>query len=150
MTIIRPIVQHDVAQVSRLAHDMHAESKYARIPIDADCVDALAQSAISGYVTCFVAVTHDAEVVGFIVVEKGQYFFSKQSHATDLALYVKPKWRGTPAPLRLIKAAEAWATLVGCTAMTLGVSAPDDTSKVQHLYERLGYTPWGVVVRKDL
>lgn len=77
-------------------------------------------------------------------------WYSPDIRACELLLYVLPEKRKTSAALRLIKAWESLARGRGAKAMSVGSSTGYRTETVMKLYERQGYAPSGVSMRKDL
>lgn len=91
-----------------------------------------------------------AELVGMMIVMAAERYFGSDRYVTDLAVYVKPDHRGSMAFPRLIRAAENWARERGITDCTFGVSTEVHPEQTKALYERLGYSPSGFIVRKTL
>ncbi len=134
--------------ICSLVQRMHAESKYADIKYDQFKVQRLVNAMMHDQGSVILIATDLAdEVVGFLALEQSQYLFNFDHFVTDLGFYVLPNYRTTTVPYRLIKAGEAWAAERG-DALVLGVSAPEDTSKTAAMYGKLGYKPWGTVMRK--
>jgi aminoglycoside 6'-N-acetyltransferase len=65
-----------------------------------------------------------------------------------LSIVVAPEWRGHGVGTELMAAAEAWARTAGAERMTLGMDAANTGAR--RLYERLGYTVWGLELDKPI
>jgi len=82
------------------------------------------------------------ELVGLVGLHRGTAH--KAAHKANLwGLYVSGAWRGRGLGARLVQAAVTHArTLPGVSTVRLGVS--ESAVDARRLYERCGFTPWGV------
>ena len=137
------------AAVCELIKDMHADSQYASIKYDPYKVQRLVNTVIHNQGSVIlIGLDVAGDVVGFLALEQAQYMFNFDNYATDLGFYVKPQFRMTTIPYRLLTAGEEWSKQHG-GALVLGVTAPDDCTKTSNMYSKLGYKPWGAIVRKE-
>jgi GNAT superfamily N-acetyltransferase len=138
------------AAVCELIKDMHADSQYASIKYDPYKVQRLVNTVINNQDSVIlIGLDVAGDVVGFLALEQAQYMFNFENYVTDLGFYVKPQYRMTTIPYRLLTAGEQWSKQHG-SALVLGVTAPADCTKTINMYSKLGYKPWGAVVRKEL
>lgn len=124
-----------------MARDMHAESpRYRDLGFSAEKVNALALVLIRmpGQGGVLVAEA-DGKIVGMFAFHVGQHFFSDDTYASDVVMYLRPEHRGGSLFPRLVKAFEAWADEYGVKEKLLGVSAEIDSQRVVAVLERLGY-----------
>ncbi len=92
------------------------------------------------------------EVVGLIagVVTIGEHIFSEDKTAVELVWYVTPDHRSSSGSLRLIKAYEKWAKLVGCTQSTMSNLVNPSMDRLTKIYNKLGYTLTEQTFTKEL
>ena len=149
MSMIAQADHTHMAAVCNLVKEMHADSQYSTVPYDSNKVARLVNSVVHGSDSViFLGLDVAGDVIGFLALEQAQYMFNFDNFVTDLGFYVKPQYRMTTIPYRLLTAGEEWARQHG-GALVLGVTAPQDSSKTINMYSKLGYKPWGAVVRKE-
>ncbi len=148
--IIRQYKSTDLSQCISIGKELHAESQYSTIQYSPQRVtDELAKlDGINSEL--FLAEDMNNEIVGFIYLCSSKCFFADVRIATDLGLYVKPWYRRTIVPIKLVLAAETWAKNINAQSLVLGVTAPKDPEKVTRFFEKLSFTRWGLFVRKEL
>jgi N-acetylglutamate synthase-like GNAT family acetyltransferase len=141
--LIRPAKQTDVDTITVLANKM----------VDNTVFTNISKSRIEKILSVPTAVgfvAEDKEIVGFICGAFHQQFFTQQKFASDMALYVEPKYRGGSAAFRLVKAFENWAKEKGASHIWLGQSVGQNIDATTKFYERLGYDMVGVNTVKHL
>ena len=139
--------------MQHLARSMMLEGKYASQRCDDDRIaEMVCEYVDDDYNTraCFLAVTSDNEIVGFFAAELVLYPFRRGLCLQDVALYVLPAFRGSTAAVRLIARMQEWAEAHGADEIAVCISAPHDTTLAESVYERLGFTKWGTLMRKEL
>ncbi len=85
-------------------------------------------------------------VVGGLMAMVTPHWFSPDTVACDLALFMLPEHRGTLAPVRLINAYAAWGHDIKAVKVQLGVMTGVDPETTIALLERLGWHRAGVVM----
>lgn len=91
-------------------------------------------------------VADESEIVGMIGVYTYTHPYSDELFATELFWWVDPERRG--AGVRLLRAAERWATERGARA--LQVVAPRSNDRLGAIYERLGFTRVETCYQREL
>jgi GNAT superfamily N-acetyltransferase len=143
--MIRRATAADVPRVLEMAARFIAETPYRDL-IGASAThlaDVLENVMADEYGVVLLSGT-DAIVAGMIVVIVRPHPYSGESTAFELVWWVDPESRGDG--IRLLRAAEAWATERGVTRMQM--VAPD--VRVGALYERLGYQAIEVAYQRSL
>ena len=141
MAAIRKASTGDIPAIIEMARDMHAESpRYRDLSFNAEKINSLALALIRvpGAGGVLVAES-ESRLVGMFAFHVGQHFFSDDTFASDVVMYVRPKHRSGSLFPRLVKAFEAWADEYGVKEKLLGVSAEIDSPRVVAVLERLGY-----------
>jgi len=87
----------------------------------------------------YVMSTDQKDPVGLGAFCIGADWFGNAETASDLIVYIDPKYRGGRGFIKLIKAYEEWARSRGAVELVLSVSTGINTQKTGQLYERLGY-----------
>lgn len=142
--------QNDYARIHELAERMHGESKYAHMPFNHDTLHCFLEQIDDVSTTGFVADHKEHGIVGFLCMTTIPYVFTQGAFAHDLALYVMPEHRHTLAFGALVRAGERWAAACGADAVMLGVSGPHNVERATRAYQKMGYAPWGVFLRKEI
>ena len=147
--LVRSANLFDTDQIISLGRAMHQESprfKSNDFSIS-KCHTGLAEVIPAGGV--FVAELGE-EMVGCLVGMLTHHFFGSTLQASDLMLYVKPRWRGSRAAYLLIKTFEAWARASNAKVIQLGISAEIDSAKIRGFYEKMGYRTTGSITVKEI
>lgn len=149
--IVRPYAREDWPAVFRLARMMHDESPaYRVVSFAPEALEQLEQGIFAGQLVCFVAEGSDG-VVGFFLGGLTPYFFSKETFAYDLALYVDPEYRGASgAALRLVVAFREWARLSNARELRIGVTTGITHEKYGSFMQKLGLHPIGEMYAQNL
>jgi hypothetical protein len=79
-------------------------------------------------------------VTGFIIVAITENLCSPSLTACELAWYVKPCSRGGRGGISLLKAAESYAKISGCTKMSMVFMESSMPESVKLIYDKLGYS----------
>ena len=89
-------------------------------------------------------------LVGCLIGMAHYYPYSKTLVAGDYIWYVVPEYRGGMIGVRLMRMFEEWARgvvqLIYCTGATSGINS----ERGALLLQRLGYTPLGMTMQKEL
>jgi len=150
MTIIRKATSNDVTQLRILARAMYDESKYTAVTYDEQRVATLLRTLVNDSDAAVLAAeTPDGQLVGALLLQVMDYWFSKEKFVSDIAFFVLPNWRMSRVAMKLTAAGEAWARTRG-GALVIGITALDNTEVAASMFNKIGYSPWGHVVRKEL
>jgi GNAT superfamily N-acetyltransferase len=141
--LIRPAKQTDIDTITVLANKMIKGTVFTSINKNRIAKILSVPTAVG-----FVA--ESEEIVGFICGVLHQQFFTQQKFASDMALYVEPKYRGGSVAFRLVKAFENWAKENGASHIWLGQSVGQNIDDTAKFYLRLGYSMAGVNTVKHL
>jgi len=127
---------------------MHLESRFCKIPFSEQrVVQLLARPNVFGAISFC-----GNETSVFFVGVVQDMWFSEAKFGFDLALYIKPQFRGrrTRDALRLIREFERFCAEQGCAEVNLGSTAEISTESARRLYTGLGYQECGFISRKVL
>lgn len=145
--MIRPGTLADVPALVELGRLMHAESPRWRVleyvPEKVAEFFAVLVDSPRGFVRL---VEIDGEIVGGIVAAASEHWFSHTLTAFEIVVYVAPPFRGTLAPLRLLKAYRAWGESLGCYPITAGVTTLIKQDPTIRLYELAGMQQVGPIL----
>jgi GNAT superfamily N-acetyltransferase len=147
--MIRPATEADIPDLVELGRHMHAESpEYRGIRYDVDRVAATLQRLLDGGGIIFVHEA-DGEIRGGIAGLLGEFWFSSERYASDLALFLHPEHRHGLIAVKLTLAFHAWAGRLGARRVVMGVTTGVNTEKTGQLYRSLGMVDSGNLFKKD-
>ena len=142
MTLIRRAVPSDIPAILAMAKDMVAESpRYRAMRFNEEKLNSLALALIrlkSVPGGCVVA-EQEGKLVGMLAFHVGSQFFSDDTFASDLAMYIRPEHRKSTIFPRMVIEFERWADEYGVDEKLLGVSAEVDSECTVIVLERMGY-----------
>lgn len=154
MAKVRRATPADVPAMIEMGRALALESpKYRDMDFDAGKLAALGEqlfAAMAADHTCLLVAERASQVVGMMVVVTVERWFGGDRFVSDLTLYVRPEHRGGFAFVRLVMAAEAWATERGVRDAAFGVSTEIHAKRTVRAYRRLGYTLSGYTLTKTL
>lgn len=140
--------REDALQILELGREIHKESRFRDEPYNEQkCWTAL-DGTLRYPDNVFIA--YDDQFRGFILVRMGFEFFNDIKRASDMALYVKPEFRGTSLFVKLIHAAEKWAKENGAFDLTINHNTGIDVEKASSSFTKLGFTEHGRIFSKEL
>jgi GNAT superfamily N-acetyltransferase len=140
----------DLQNTLKLAKMMHEESKYRQIPFDEYATTQFLTTGINHLsVEGFVAEHHEDGLIGFICLESSPYVFANARTAIDIAVYIVPEYRASGAIALLVDKAEQWCKSHFIHSLVFGVTAPENVTRIDRVYKKLGYKSWGTLVRKE-
>jgi len=150
--IIREAITTDFDQIVAMARTMRMESpRFSRVAFAPEKVYELAAGlTTSEDGVVFIAEDDEGVLLGLYAGLLVPYFFSHEYYASDLALYVKPEYRGSTLAVKLVQAFVVWATKKGVREIAPGVSTEVGTETVKMLYEALGFRVGGHLFLKDV
>jgi len=131
---------------------MHNESSFKSIGYDEEKLRDLGTSIINRPDVFFASVAEDENkvILGMFVGVITEYYFSKDTMASDLLFYVDQDKRGALACLKMIKEFELWAKRNNAKEVRPATSTGIEMNRTAKLYSHLGYEPTGHTFRKVL
>lgn len=145
--MIRNATHDDIPRMVELGQQMHAESPNFRgMRFDADKLADAMRCAIDSPAGFARLAERDGMVIGGLVAMAVPHYFSSDSVACDLALFVAPEHRGGMAAARLVAAYRDWGRALGVAKVQLGVMTGVAPEAVEGLCIRLGARRAGVVM----
>ncbi|MDY7579365.1 hypothetical protein RGU70_13685 [Herbaspirillum sp. RTI4] len=138
-------------QVIAGAHQMHADSIYADLPLDEDKV--IRQLAACGNIApdrFFRLAVRKGEVMGGFYGHYSRAFFCDELLAHDMGWWVLRDKRGTAAAVVLLAAFEVWAKERGAKKVMVGQSTAIDIGRTTKLYRHCGFRVIGFNTVKDI
>lgn len=150
MTVRRATEFADAWAIYQLLLKMHAESAYADIPQDEDAALSTIWATIKADdAVALMDEDKDGRLVGVLMgAIQTHWFSSTAKYVVDTGFYVDPARRGGLSGARLIRALDAWAKEQGVTDMMFGVTAGIDNDRAAGLIRALGYSDFGLILRK--
>lgn len=147
--MIREATTNDIAAIIELGKELKSASPYVAV------INPLkARKNLAFFINskrCLVLVAeHQQEIVGFIVGGISDHWFSDEQMVTDVAFYVRPRYR--VYSVGLVKRLREWGMqFPKVREMTLGISTGlDPNERTGRLYEHLGLTRVGGVFTQNL
>lgn len=135
--IVRSAEYSDADEVIGLARKFHSHTNYKHIDFDYDTAKGLFQAAVDQGM-CFVA--DNGQLVGFVLGLGFPSLLNKNVlMGSELAWWVEPEYRGSPAAIRLLKNIEAAAKEKGIQAWSMICLESMNPEIVQDIYLRMGY-----------
>ena len=140
----------DAAEVTEVCKMFHAESWQRFADFDFDRMQQWVTERID---------TDDSEIftawdnnllVGCLVGMAYYFPYSKTLVGGDYIWYVVPEYRGGMIGVRLMKMFEEWARGVGAVNICTGATSGINSERGALLLQRLGYSPVGTSMQKDL
>lgn len=138
----------DAHEILKLGGLIHNESRFKNEPYDMQKCWRVLDATLLYPHRYFVA--YDSEFKGFILINIGTEFFNDVKRATDLALYVKPEFRGTSLFVKLILAAEKWAKENDAVELTIKHNTGIELDKATGSFTKLGFDTAGRIFSKEL
>lgn len=128
-----------------IAKQFHVESRFRDVPFAQDKVTKLLSNPNAFCALYKVADNYVGGMLGLVQ----EHWFTRSLVGFDLGLYILPAYRAkTSAPVRLVRAFEAFCESKGCFEIGLSSSAQIHEKRALRLYESMGYKPSGFVSHK--
>lgn len=147
--MIRDIEERDIAELVQIGHSMAKESDYANDGYDFDKAEDLLEQVVrlpSFYGA--VSVGEAGDIRGMFVAILTEHFFSNNTIATDLFLYVKPDYRGKRDGYQLIMGYLDWCKEVQADTICMGITTGINEEKTSELYKKLGFCYSGSIFKQ--
>lgn len=151
-TLIRYPDNVVLAEIIKLGFDFIALSQYSHIAYDYHAVIKSLVHFCSHRDEFYVAAIVDDTntVIAYLIGKRTPYWFANNYYvASDLIIYVSPKYRGAKLSKSLINDFTDWAKSFGCiTDIILGSTASHHPERAAKFYQHVGFQPFGLVCRK--
>jgi hypothetical protein len=143
MTSVRRARPDDLPGLLELYRQMHGESYYAAVELDAERVGVVTMHAIT-QAAFFAAVAEDEQgIFGVLIGSLGELDFTAQLIAQERVLYIAARRRGTltgaRAALDLLSEFLAWGAAHEVLEVRAGISAGVDDEAALAFYRRVGF-----------
>jgi hypothetical protein len=149
---VEPATLEDIPSMVELGRLMHAESpRWSRLPYSAERVGATIKALIeSPDGLALVARRPGGRIVGGIAAIAVQSWVSDELMAQELALFVRPEFRGSILACRLICGFVEWARIKNARWVEAGVSTGITPERTAALYQRLGFKAFMVGLEMEI
>ena len=149
--VIRELQPGDEIPLIQLGREMWEESEnFSRHPLNEEKLKQLAMVVhTSDFLSCFVA-DSDVGPQGIWVGCVQPLWYSDDLSVNDIVFYVRKKYRGSSAALRLLKAAENWGVNRGATEINIGLSSGIVTEKTMCFFNKLLYVHTAAQMTKEI
>lgn len=94
--------------------------------------------------------TEDGIIRGGFLAQATTHYFSDELFATDMAVFIRPEYRGSTTFFKLLRAAETWARQIGAGKFRLSHNTGINTESGLRTFERAGYKRDGYILTKEL
>ena len=138
---ISPPVLGDVLALVEVGRRFHLESRFSRLPYDAERVSQRFRRMIEQPLstTFFVAAKHTSGAVhGLMIGSVDEYFFCRERVASSIFLLVDPRHRGGLAAIKMVMAFRAWAHARTATELYIGVASGVQMQRTGRFLSKLG------------
>lgn len=150
MTTYRGAVPSDIADLVRLAKEMHSSTSFKDISFNEVKTAIEIATFMSGRQNFICVAEKDGHLVGFVAVYLSTPFFSDDPVVYDHVWFVSEEVRGGFTGPRLLKYVSQWAKIQGAKACFLTLGSDVSSDRVGKMAEHLGYRRLGGFYRKDL
>lgn len=145
--MIRNATLIDLPALLALGERMHAESPHFRqITFSAGKLAETLVDVLDSPNGFLMVGDAKGEIAGVMVGLAVEHWCSTDLVATDLALYVKPEFRGSMLAARLIARYKSWAHALGAKIISVGISTGVNVEQTARLYEAMGFKRFGVLL----
>jgi GNAT superfamily N-acetyltransferase len=147
--MIRPATEEDIPTIVDLGRQMHDESpSYRDISYDPERVARAMRQLINGTGVVFLYES-GGEIRGGLAGVIGEFWFSSERMASDLALFLHPDHRHGLIAVKLTLAFQSWAKQLGARRVQMGITTGVHTEDTGKLYRSLGMSDCGNLFKKD-
>lgn len=140
----------DAPDVVDACASFHAESWQSFADFDADKMYQWIVERIDSDDSEIFTAWDEGKLSGALVGLVFCYPYSNTLVAGDYIWYVARKYRGGMTGVRLMRMYEEWARGVGAVNITTGVTSGIRIERGAQLLSRLGYSPAGMIMQKDV
>lgn len=143
--MIRPATHDDIDRLVILGEEMHADSHFARLPLDVDKVAALFAHLIESPDGLLIVAEKDSEVIGGFAGYVTEHYFARTKVASDFGLFISRHYRGGMTAARLMKAYATWAKERGAVMIQAGITTGVHVEESTRLYQAIGFRAVGTL-----
>jgi hypothetical protein len=148
---VRPATEADIDEMVAMLRIQFAASALRDISFHEPKVRAVFRHAIAAQDhTCFVYERAQGGLAGMMVGFITQHFFSLETMASDLFVFVRPEARGSIAAARLWSAFRDWARAAGASTLCFGTIGGEAPERTRRFYTGLGMTEVGSLYLQPL
>lgn len=147
--MIRAARHSDIPRIIELGTILHATSSYSSMAFCPDKVAGFMAFLIDGGGVVFVAEVYGV-VVGGMAGGVTDQWFSNDLIAYDYSIFVEPGRRNGIIAMRLIRAFEEWARIMGAKQLHMGIGTSVNVEGTTRLYQSLGLNHYGPLLMKEL
>jgi hypothetical protein len=148
---VRPAAESDIDEMVAMLRIQHVSSSFRDISFHEPKVRALFRHAIAaGDHACLVYERAGGGLNGMLVGFVMQHFFSLETMASDLFVFVRPEARGSIAAARLWSAFRHWALAAGAVTLRFGTIGGEAPERTRRFYTGLGMTEVGSIYLQPL
>ena len=138
---ISPPALRDIPPLVELGHICHLESRFSRLPYDAERVSGRFKHMVEQPLstTFFVAAKHASGALhGLMIGSVDEYFFCRERVASSIFLLVDPQHRGGLAAIKMVMAFRAWAHARAAAEVYIGVASGVQMQRTGRFLSKLG------------
>ena len=133
----------DIGEVYTICREFQAISPYADYEISKEKFYEFLQFYLQAKPQEHMVLIYETEgaIQGILagIMTVGSHFFSESRVATELVWFVREEHRRGMAPIRLLRAYEAWAKLMGASKVSLTAVDNKHREMLTQMYKKLGY-----------
>jgi GNAT superfamily N-acetyltransferase len=139
--MIREARTTDLGSILELCWEMHSETEYSRFSLNKASAEKFVRYMLE---TSFVCVAENEDgVFGVMIGAVSPMWFSDETEAVDVLLYVAPSARGGFVGKRMVEMFKSWADGKGVSRTVVGISTGGDIDRKGRWVERIGFEPIG-------
>jgi len=135
--------ENDIPTIVEFARKFHQVSPFQDSPFSPEMVELFCQTLLTNGINNAILLLSvaEGEPTGMLIASAQEMSFSTDRFAVELAWWVEPEYRNSPAAQRLIEVYEYWAKKVGCTHVMMSSLSIDNQKILDRWYSRRGYRP---------
>lgn len=136
--MIRTALKEDVDALIKLGMVMHAESRYSRLSFDAEKTAKFFESLVDSENGCLFVAEKNSQIIGGFAGIMSEHYFSRDTIASDLALFILPEHRGGATAARLLYSFVAWGKFKKASMIHVGITTMVNHEKTAKFFETCG------------
>lgn len=131
----------DLGPILDLCWAMHSETEYRRFRLDKGMAERFVRHMLGEGFVC--VAEREGEIVGVLIGAVSPFWFSEETEAVELLLYVAPSARGGFVGKRMVELFKDWAKGKGASRTVVSISSGGDVDRKGRWLERIGFEPIG-------